>query len=211
VLNFGVNLWCNPKIKWPIVYGMGYFFSRHGVHVLTLNISWRSVILLRRPIPWIASSTVILASSQNASKSPSTCDKQTVNVHMTLALTENHACTHARTNTRMHARMHACTHACTHTHTHTHTFNGLFSRTTWVSWHQKGKPFWILLKQEMTGGNGISWTICKSFALHSRQTTMPVPHHLIFYGPDALPDAKPTVSKQWRQTLTANQANYKLT
>jgi len=28
-----------------------------------------------------------------------------------------------------------------------HLFNGLFS---WVSWHQKGKPFWILLEQEMT-------------------------------------------------------------
>jgi len=24
-----------------------------------------------------------------------------------------------------------------------------FSRTTWVSRHQKGKPFWILLKQGM--------------------------------------------------------------
>jgi len=24
-----------------------------------------------------------------------------------------------------------------------------FSRTTWVSRHQKGKPFWILLEQEM--------------------------------------------------------------
>jgi len=35
--------------------------------------------------------------------------------------------------------------------THTHTFNGLFSRTTWVSRHQKGKPFWILLKQEIMG------------------------------------------------------------
>jgi len=22
-------------------------------------------------------------------------------------------------------------------------FNGLFSRTTWASWHQKDKPFWI--------------------------------------------------------------------
>jgi len=30
-----------------------------------------------------------------------------------------------------------------------HQFNGLFSRTTWVSWHEKGKPFWILLEQEM--------------------------------------------------------------
>jgi len=28
-------------------------------------------------------------------------------------------------------------------------FNGLFSRTTWISQHQKGKPFWILLQQEM--------------------------------------------------------------
>ena len=32
-----------------------------------------------------------------------------------------------------------------------HPFNGLFSRTTWVSWHQKGKSFWILLVQEMMG------------------------------------------------------------
>jgi len=26
-----------------------------------------------------------------------------------------------------------------------------FSRTTWISWHHKGKPFWILIKQEMMG------------------------------------------------------------
>jgi len=32
-----------------------------------------------------------------------------------------------------------------------HPFNGFFSTTTWVSWHQKGKPFWILLEQEMMG------------------------------------------------------------
>ena len=32
-----------------------------------------------------------------------------------------------------------------------HSFNSLFSRTTWVSRHQKGKPFWILLEQEMIG------------------------------------------------------------
>ena len=37
------------------------------------------------------------------------------------------------------------------THTHTHMFNSLFSRTTWVNHHQKGKPFWIFLKQEMMG------------------------------------------------------------
>ena len=28
-------------------------------------------------------------------------------------------------------------------------FNGLFSKTTYVSQHQKGKPFWILLEQEI--------------------------------------------------------------
>jgi len=32
-----------------------------------------------------------------------------------------------------------------------HPFNGLFSRTSWVSGQQKGKPFWILMKQEMMG------------------------------------------------------------
>jgi len=32
-----------------------------------------------------------------------------------------------------------------------HPFNGLSSSTTWVSQHQKGKPFRILLEQEMMG------------------------------------------------------------
>jgi len=36
-------------------------------------------------------------------------------------------------------------------HTHKLPINSLFSVTTCVSWHQKGKPFWILLKQEMMG------------------------------------------------------------
>ena len=33
-----------------------------------------------------------------------------------------------------------------------------------------------------------------------RQITTPTPHHSIFYRPDALPDAQPTVSKRWRRT-----------
>jgi len=32
------------------------------------------------------------------------------------------------------------------------SFNCHFSRTTWVTWYQKDKPFWVLLKQEMIGG-----------------------------------------------------------
>jgi len=32
-----------------------------------------------------------------------------------------------------------------------HPFKCPFSRTTWVSRHQKDKPFWILLEKEMMG------------------------------------------------------------
>ena len=35
-----------------------------------------------------------------------------------------------------------------HTTTTLHLFKGLFSRTTWASWHQKGKQLRILLEQE---------------------------------------------------------------
>ena len=89
-----------------------------------------------------------------------------------------------------------------HTHTHTH-LTALFSRTIWVSWHQKDKkvkPIWILLKQEKVSGSGISWAICKS-APRCRQITMPAPHHSVFYRPDALPAAQPTVSKHRRLAL----------
>ena len=54
---------------------------------------------------------------------------------------------------------------------------------------RKVKPIWILLKQ----GSGISWAICKS-APRFRQITTPIPHRSVFYRPDALPAAQPTVS-----------------
>jgi len=57
-------------------------------------------------------------------------------------------------------------------------FNGCFSRTTWVCQHQKGKPFWILPKQEIMGWQ---WHQ-KLFACHYRQITMPVPHQSVFTG-----------------------------
>ena len=44
-------------------------------------------------------------------------------------------------------------------------------------------------------GSGISWTVCKQSAPHSRQITTPTLHHSIFYRPDALPDIQPTVSE----------------
>ena len=108
-----------------------------------------------------------------------------------------HTHTHTHTHTHAHARTHTHTH--THAHTHTHTrltapFPGLPS---WVG-TRKVKPIWILLKQKTVSGSGISWAICKS-APHSRQITMRAPHHSVFYRPDALPAAQPTVSKHWRQ------------
>jgi len=45
------------------------------------------------------------------------------------------------------------------THTHTPPFNGPFSGTTRVSRYQKGKPIWILLKQETVNGSGICWAV----------------------------------------------------
>ena len=111
----------------------------------------------------------------------------------------------------MDRQTHKHTHARAHTRTHTHgRFNGLFSRTTWVGRYQKDKPFSILLKQRWWGGSGIRWTICKSFTLCSRQITMPAPHHLSFYGPDALPAAQPTVSKHWRKPWTDAQLMHNL-
>ena len=93
-------------------------------------------------------------------------------------------------------------------HSHTHPFNGPFSGTTQVSQYQKGKPIWILLKQEAVSGSGTSWAICKS-ASCSRQITTPAPHHSVFYRPDALPAAQPTASKHWRQrSYTTESESY---
>jgi len=61
---------------------------------------------------------------------------------------------------------------------------------------RKVKPIWILLKQKTVSGSGISWAICKS-APCSRQITTPAPHHSVFYRPDALNAAQPTVSEHW--------------
>jgi len=80
-----------------------------------------------------------------------------------------------------------------------HLFNSLFSRTTWVSRYQKGKTSLDLNKtSKVLWCSVISWTTCKQSAPRCRQITTPTPHHSVFYRPDALPDAQPTVSKHWR-------------
>jgi len=64
-----------------------------------------------------------------------------------------------------------------------HPFNGLFSRTTWVSQYQKSKTSLDLNEARddgVSGCSGIGWTICKQSAPCFRQITMPTPHHSIF-------------------------------
>jgi len=57
-----------------------------------------------------------------------------------------------------------------------HPFNGLFQdNPCWVSRHQKGKPFWILMKQEVMGWHQLDH-ICKSFALRSAPDRQPCQH-----------------------------------
>ena len=86
-----------------------------------------------------------------------------------------------------------------HTHTRARAFNGPLSGTTRVSRYQKGKPIWILLKQETVSGSGISWTICKS-APRSRQITMPAPHHSGFTG--RMPFLPPNQQRQSTEGIT---------
>jgi len=77
-------------------------------------------------------------------------------------------------------------------HTHRHLM-ALCPGLPWWANTRKLKPIWILLKQETVSGSGITWAIC------SRQITIPAPQHSVFYRPDALPAAQPTASKHWRQ------------
>ena len=83
-------------------------------------------------------------------------------------------------------------------YTHIHLMALFPGLPRWAS-TRKVKPIWILVEQETVSGSGISWAICKS-APRSRQITTPVPHHSIFYRPDALPAALPTASKHWRHS-----------
>ena len=74
-----------------------------------------------------------------------------------------------------------------------HSFNSLFSGTTWVNRHQKGKPFWILLEQEMMGWqwHQLDQIICTSLQTDNSANTS----SFNLYRPDDLPDAQPTLSE----------------
>ena len=94
---------------------------------------------------------------------------------------------------RYGAHVEATTEVATHTHPHTRLTALFLGLPGWPGTRQV-KQIWISLKQETVSGSGISWAICKS-APCSRQITTPAPHHSVFYRPDALPAAQPTVSK----------------
>ena len=82
-------------------------------------------------------------------------------------------------------------------------FNGLFSRTTWVSRYQKGKT-----NLDFTGARDSEWQwlqlghmqVCTSLQTDNHANTPP----LVFYRPDALLAAQPTASKHWRHNLPAS-------
>jgi len=93
----------------------------------------------------------------------------------------------------------ACQHNISQNYYNTlHPFNGLFSRTTWVSRHQKGKTSLDLNEARDYGVLGWQWhqldhmqTICTLLQTDNHTNTS----SLSFYRPDALPDTQPTVSK----------------
>jgi len=64
-----------------------------------------------------------------------------------------------------------------------HPFNGLFSRTAWVSWYQKGKTSLdlnVARDDGVVGFSGISWAICKQSPPHCRQIPRTTHHHHFF-------------------------------
>jgi len=48
----------------------------------------------------------------------------------------------------------------------------------------------------------LQWVCAPKSTYYSHTHTTPAPHHSIFYRPDALPAAKPTAWKHWRQKLS---------
>jgi len=70
----------------------------------------------------------------------------------------------------------------THARARARVFNGPFFRDyPGEPVPERWKPIWILLKQEIVSGSGISWAMCKS-APRSRQITIPAPTTQFFTG-----------------------------
>jgi len=75
-------------------------------------------------------------------------------------------------------------------------FNGLFSSTTWVSRHQKGKLFWILMKQEMMGWQWHQLNHMQIIWISLQTDNHVSTSQLSFYRLDALPAVQPTSTEE---------------
>ena len=80
---------------------------------------------------------------------------------------------------------------------YTHLFNDPLSAITRVGWYQKGKTTYDFTEVKDSEWQWHQLGICKfcTSSPRSRQITMPVPHHLVFYGSEALSTTQPTSSK----------------
>jgi len=77
-------------------------------------------------------------------------------------------------------------------------FNGHFSRWTWVSGYQTVSTLdFIRAKDDGGGGNNWSYKTCKS----PIKSSPPTNQYPVFYRPDALPVAQPTVSEHKAQSI----------
>jgi len=70
---------------------------------------------------------------------------------------------------------------------------------------ERSKPYWILMKQEMMG-----WQWHQMDHMQINYTSLQTDNHvstssLIFYRPDALPDAQLTALKHRRRNVTINE------
>ena len=143
-------------------------------------------------------------SQQSHQRPQSQCRHLTLNTHLQHTITHSvHACSTSvqlptsaeKRGTACICHYMACCGSTASVHTHTHTgLTALCPGLHGWAGTRKVKTIWILLKQETVSGSGISWAICKS-APCSRQIITPAPHRSVFYRPDALPVAQPTVSK----------------
>ena len=89
-------------------------------------------------------------------------------------------------------------------------FNGLFSRTTWLSCYQKGKTNLDLNEARDNGVlrcSGISWTTCKQSAPRCRQITTPTSHHSIYIFTGQMLFKTPNRVKALKPKYTIQQAS----
>ena len=89
--------------------------------------------------------------------------------------------------------------------THTHPFNGPFSGTTQVSRYQKGKTNLDFTEARDSGWQWHQLGHKQVSTLLQADNHTPAPHRSVFYRPDALPAAQPTVSKHWRTQHSINK------